>query len=393
MEKGEGEEDIKLILNSFNSKMSHIMNSEPIKRLDNNDVSNVNQEPIVRVSYLNMEKSTINVHGVETTVSSSFAFVLQQNNNKKTVAVSELRNDEQVEGAAVVIPMSAIEEVSSAFDNTLYGYYIGKRLTFPLVENYVKNTWAKFGLLKAMHKNGFFFFQFSTREGMEKVLESGPWLVRLVPLILNIWSPNAKLIKEEICLAPFWVKLHNIPILAYSEVGVLIEMKFDMELLDSVVVDVLFTNGKRHSLETIEVEYEWKPPRCSTCCIFDHINDQCPKLVKEVKAFPVTHLDEEGFVTVNKKKATTSTPSHDVPNSIKQRNGMELKNYFASLGDDKDDMWINALRNSNAALNIINDNDSEDVDEELVVEEDRRNMVTDNKNKGENTPKDVVTHD
>ncbi|GJY29596.1 RNA-directed DNA polymerase, eukaryota, reverse transcriptase zinc-binding domain protein [Tanacetum coccineum] len=204
-----------------------------------------------------MEKSTINVHGVRTTVSSSFASVLQHKKNKKMVAVSELRNDEQVEGAAVVIPMLAVK----------------------------------------------------SRD-----------IVR--------------------------------------------------------------------SLETIEVEYEWKPPRCSTCCIFDHTNDQCPKLVKEVKAFPVTHVDEEGFVTVNRKKATTSTPSHDVPNSIKQRNGMELKNYFASLGDDKDDMWINALRNSNAALNIINDNDSEDVDEELVVEEDRRNMVTDNKNKGENTPKD-----
>ncbi|GJT67198.1 reverse transcriptase domain, reverse transcriptase zinc-binding domain protein [Tanacetum coccineum] len=275
---------------------------------------------------------------------------------------------------------------------------------------------------------------------MEKVLESGPWLVLLVPLILNIWSLNAKLIKEEICLAPVWVKLHNIPILAYSEgkctyARVFIKMKSDMELLDSVVVVVPFTNGKGHSLETIEVEYEWKPPRCSTCCIFDHTNDQCPKLVKEVKAFPVTHVDEEGFVTVNRKKgktkvppkkqiagirltkpkpnmvyrrvekgessnntsplvvATTSTPSHDVPNSIKQGNGMELKFFFASLGDDEDDMWINALRNCNAALNIINDSDSEDVDEELVVKEDRRNVVTDNKNKGASTPKDVVTHD
>ncbi|GJV37732.1 zinc knuckle CX2CX4HX4C containing protein, partial [Tanacetum coccineum] len=163
--------------------------------LDNNDVSNVNQDPIVRVSDLNMEKSTINVHGVRTTVSSSFASVLQHKKNKKMVAVSELRNDEQVEGAAVVIPMLAVKE------------------------NYIKNTWAKFGLLKAMHNNGFFFFQFSTHEGMEKVLESGPWLVLLVPLILNIWSLNAKLIKEEICLAPVWVKLHNILILAYSEVG------------------------------------------------------------------------------------------------------------------------------------------------------------------------------
>ncbi|GJR12747.1 putative reverse transcriptase domain-containing protein [Tanacetum coccineum] len=59
-----------------------------------------------------------------------------------------------VEGAAVVIPMEVVKEVSSAFDNTLYGYFIGKRLAFLLVENYVKNTWAKFGLRHVMHKNG-----------------------------------------------------------------------------------------------------------------------------------------------------------------------------------------------------------------------------------------------
>ncbi|GKG61956.1 hypothetical protein Tco_0623673, partial [Tanacetum coccineum] len=44
--------------------------------------------------------------------------------------VSELRYDERVEGAAVVISMEVVKEVSSAFDNTLYGYFIRKRLAF-----------------------------------------------------------------------------------------------------------------------------------------------------------------------------------------------------------------------------------------------------------------------
>nr|GEW11982.1 hypothetical protein [Tanacetum cinerariifolium] len=98
--KGKGEEAIKSLLNSFNSMMSHIMNSEPIKELDNNDVSNVNREHTVRVLDLNMEKSTINVHGVGTIVSFSFESVLQHKNNKKMVVVSDFM---------LVIPMSAIE--------------------------------------------------------------------------------------------------------------------------------------------------------------------------------------------------------------------------------------------------------------------------------------------
>nr|GEW16993.1 hypothetical protein [Tanacetum cinerariifolium] len=137
------------------------------------------QDDPTRVSELDNGTNAANGNGMGITTS-SFASVLMHKQTKKTVAASELRNNEQVEGAAVVIPMAIVEEI--------------------------------------IHKNGFFFFQFSTREGMEKVLESGPWLVRLVPLILNIWSPNAKLTKDEVRLAPVWVKLHNVSILAYSEV-------------------------------------------------------------------------------------------------------------------------------------------------------------------------------
>ncbi|GKA91010.1 hypothetical protein Tco_0812880 [Tanacetum coccineum] len=51
-------------------------------------------------------------------------------------------NETSVHGAAVTLPMEAVESVNARFVNTLYGYFIGDRLAFPLVENYVKNTWA-----------------------------------------------------------------------------------------------------------------------------------------------------------------------------------------------------------------------------------------------------------
>nr|GFD01778.1 zinc knuckle CX2CX4HX4C [Tanacetum cinerariifolium] len=62
--------------------------------------------------------------------------------NKKVVKIQELRNENVVEGDTIEIPFEAVEEVKSRFSNTLYGFFIGKRLTFPLVENYVKNTWG-----------------------------------------------------------------------------------------------------------------------------------------------------------------------------------------------------------------------------------------------------------
>ncbi|GKC06255.1 hypothetical protein Tco_0997865 [Tanacetum coccineum] len=63
-----------------------------------------------------------------------------------------------VQGAHVAIPLVSVEEVSSRFANTLYGYFIGKRLAFPIVEIYVKYAWAKYGIERVMLNHGFFFF-------------------------------------------------------------------------------------------------------------------------------------------------------------------------------------------------------------------------------------------
>ncbi|GKB11098.1 zinc knuckle CX2CX4HX4C containing protein [Tanacetum coccineum] len=116
----------------------------------------------------------------------SFAKIVQDKLVKKVVKITEMRNSEVVDGASVAIPLEVVEEVSSRFANTLYGYFIGKRLAFLLVENYVKNTWAKYGLKRIQLHEEFFLFQFDSKEDMESVMEHGPWLIRLVPLMLNV---------------------------------------------------------------------------------------------------------------------------------------------------------------------------------------------------------------
>ena len=272
----------------------------------------------------------------------SYASMFKTKNAFKSVNICELRNEERVEGAHVAIPMKEIEDVSARFANTLYGYFIGKRLAFPIVENYVKNTWAKFGLERVMLNNGFFLFQFATKEGMDQVLETGPWLIRSIPIFLNIWTPNTTLAKEQITSAPVWLKLHNVPIVAYTEVGLslittqigkpimldsytstmcvkswgqnsyaraLVEVSSLNTLMDHVVVAIPFSNGSGHSLVRIDIEYEWKPPCCSVCKIFDHNDVACPKNVKQTKVQP--NIDEEGFVAASKRKGKGKAPMQD----------------------------------------------------------------------------------
>ncbi|GJS09896.1 zf-CCHC domain-containing protein, partial [Tanacetum coccineum] len=71
----------------------------------------------------------------------------------RMVHVSAMFNDVKVQGANVAIPIAVVDEISAKFANTLYGYFIGERLAFPIMEAYVKNAWAKYGFERIIFRN------------------------------------------------------------------------------------------------------------------------------------------------------------------------------------------------------------------------------------------------
>ncbi|GJV30433.1 hypothetical protein Tco_1386881 [Tanacetum coccineum] len=88
-----------------------------------------------------------------------------------------------------------------------------------LGQNYVSNTWSKFGFQKVMRDDDdVYYFKFTSMTGLEHVLEKGPWLIRNQPLILTKWSPKT-LSKDKVTKVPVWVKVHKVPAVAYSEDG------------------------------------------------------------------------------------------------------------------------------------------------------------------------------
>ncbi|GKD78069.1 zinc knuckle CX2CX4HX4C containing protein, partial [Tanacetum coccineum] len=122
----------------------------------------------------------------------SYATMLNVEQTRKNVNFRVLNPTESVVDADLVILLVSIEE----------------------------NTWAKFGLIKVMmNSNGFFLFKFSSRSGLEQVLEHGPWLIRIIPIILKTWTHNSILTKENIMRVPAWVKLYDVPIITFTEVG------------------------------------------------------------------------------------------------------------------------------------------------------------------------------
>ncbi|GJU67134.1 RNA-directed DNA polymerase, eukaryota, reverse transcriptase zinc-binding domain protein [Tanacetum coccineum] len=85
--------------------------------------------------------------------------------------------------------------------------------------------------------------------------------------------------KEDISTVPVWVKLHGVPVTAFSKDGlsVIATKVADVELKDNIVVAMPKLTREGHYICNVRVEYEWKPPRCASCKIFGHIHEECPK--------------------------------------------------------------------------------------------------------------------
>ncbi|GJS64706.1 zinc knuckle CX2CX4HX4C containing protein [Tanacetum coccineum] len=274
------------------------------------------------------------------------------------------------------------------------------KVAFPVVENYVYNAWGKFGIQKIMmNAKGFYFFKFSSKKGMDDVLENGPWMIRQVPIILNKWTPSASLTKANHSIVPVWVKMHDVPMATFTDDGLsiiaskignpimldsytstmcnefwgrssfaraIIEIQAEAKLKESVVVAVPNLDGEGYMCETVKVEYEWKPPRCSTCKIFGHMVDHCPMVVKEMPVKQVER-DSDSFEQVKKRnsekkksdktfvvnakknmkyvpvaKSNGTRPSKTKVASSSKQNGKQVvgtSNPFSVLQDEENEDW------------------------------------------------------
>ncbi|GJU71003.1 retrovirus-related pol polyprotein from transposon TNT 1-94 [Tanacetum coccineum] len=111
-----------------------------------------------------------------------------------------------------------------------------------------------------------------------------------------------------------------------SYARILIKINACNDFSDNLVMAVPNIERTRYTKETIRVEYEWEPPRCSTCLIFSHSLDDCPKAPKRVVngkdkcKGQTSRADDEGFIEVKSKKSGGNSGGKNFkPVSVKQK--------------------------------------------------------------------------
>ncbi|GKC61012.1 putative reverse transcriptase domain-containing protein, partial [Tanacetum coccineum] len=263
-------------------------------------------------------------------------------------------------------------------------------------------------------------------------------LIRNSPLILNKWSVNMSLSKDDVKKVPVWVKMLKVPVVAYTEDGLsritsqigrpimvdsftsemcdatwgrmgyaraLIEISADKALKQEVVMVVPIEDGAGHTLERIKLEYEWKPPLCLECHVLGHDSNSCPKKAHEaVKPSSNSGLEtkqQDGFTTLTHKKKKTKNHANVQP---KQFGGLKLNKPTSTMvwnkkatqpeRVEKANWWrtrrlsgvmIKHGENAKHAVSTINESDSEEVDEDINLEEPPGQAMS-HANKGNSVP-------
>ncbi|GJS15820.1 retrotransposon protein, putative, unclassified [Tanacetum coccineum] len=171
-----------------------------------------------------------------------------------------------------ILMLLSIRSISERFANTVYGFFLGKRVAYPIIANYVRNTWDKYGLVRSMlnSSTGLSSFQFSSMDGLDAMLENGPWFILNNLLILKKWHPNVNLFKEDVCNILIWVKHHGVPVMAFSEIG----LRAIATKLDNIMVAMPKIIREGFYMCNIPVEYEWKPLKCACCKVFGHFQEE-----------------------------------------------------------------------------------------------------------------------
>ncbi|GKD66182.1 hypothetical protein Tco_1308290 [Tanacetum coccineum] len=127
-------------------------------------------------------------------------------------------------GVDVVVPVESFRAISARFANTLYRFFLGKRVAYPVD-----------GLSVIATKLG-------------------------TPLMLYSYT-------SDMCIQS-WGRS--------SYARAMIEVWADVELKDTIMVAMPKLTRDGFYMCNVRVEYEWKPPRCACCKVFGHVQDKFP---------------------------------------------------------------------------------------------------------------------
>ncbi|GJY48292.1 reverse transcriptase domain-containing protein [Tanacetum coccineum] len=227
-----------------------------------------------------------------------------------------------------------------------------------------------------------FVNMFTSSAGVEQVLQQGPWMIRGTPIILNKWTQNLSLSKDGVTKVPFWVKIHKVPIVAYSEDGLsLIGSQIGKPIMLDVFTSVMYVDtwGRISYARALIENNALKPTDVAQ--EKENLEEQIDgftivvnKKKKRKKGEKSQEKNIEGL-KFNKPKSKFSYQPKDsetISNAPSDKPNVQLKNKFTNLQDQDgliSECEVGESSEGNSNDVIFEEPDSNHVESESKVEE------------------------
>ncbi|GJW24772.1 RNA-directed DNA polymerase, eukaryota, reverse transcriptase zinc-binding domain protein [Tanacetum coccineum] len=273
-------------------------------------LENMNENVDVRKEVDNKDNEKVNDTIPKNTKSESYVNMVKKDEIPKKLCYKPTElNDHGVE--VVIFDEMIVKKGCEKWNLTVSGYFVGYKMAPNELRYNIRRMWGKYGVRDIrVNNDGTCLFKFNNLEGLQTVIDKGPWMVNNRPLIVQKWNPDIGMQKAEHCKLPIWVKLTDVPLEAWSTDGisalasslgnplimdamtasmchngmgridfarVLVEMDASKEFKSVIEVQYRDNENKIKGTKKVNVSYDWKPAACSHCKVFGHDYIGCTK--------------------------------------------------------------------------------------------------------------------
>nr|GEU68980.1 hypothetical protein [Tanacetum cinerariifolium] len=137
-----------------------------------------------------------------------------------------------------------------------------------------------------------------------------------------------------------------------SYARVMVELRADVELKDNIVVAMPKITREGHYTCNVRVEYEWKPPRCSSCKVFEHIHEEC---TKNTSAGEKKNVTKPSQTSRGVSKGVEPTVEVSNSNPFDVLNSVDNDGEFGTNGETTNLVNNEATSSGSSFMNIDND--------------------------------------
>ncbi|GJW84489.1 RNA-directed DNA polymerase, eukaryota, reverse transcriptase zinc-binding domain protein [Tanacetum coccineum] len=281
----------------------------------------------------------------------------------------------------VIFDEMIVKKGSERWNLTVSGYFVGYRMAPNELRYNIRRMWGKYGVRDIrVNNDGTCLFKFNNKEGMQAIIDKGPWMVNNRPLIVQKWNPEIGMQKAEHCKLPVWVRMTEVPLEAWSTDGisalasslgiplimdamtasmchsgmgrtdfarVLIEMDANKEFKSVIEVQYRDSENKIKGTKKVKVSYDWKPAACSHCKVFGHDYAGCSKRIKthEEVELEKVRRDEQ----IKKKSVINENGAYK-----RDKNFGYYQNYVRDKGKSTNEKADSIRNNRNGWTGVVN---------------------------------------